>query len=104
MRGAAVGLCKILFEEVGFQMFSEDGQGLCCLSFRGKLDPPLGGQRRAWTRLSGNCPPVGVGGPRDQRWQIVVLVLGCRVMLKTAVKQSFKLQFKMLRDSVQCCK
>ena len=34
-------LFEILFEEVGFQMFSEDGQRLCCLSFRGKLVPPL---------------------------------------------------------------
>jgi hypothetical protein len=29
------GLVKILFEEVGFEMFSEDGQGLCCTSFMG---------------------------------------------------------------------
>ena len=36
----------MLFEEVGFQMFSEDGQGLCCPSFEGKLVPPLGCQDR----------------------------------------------------------
>ena len=41
-----VGLFKVLFEEVGVQMFLEDGQGLCCPSFRGKLVPPLGCQDR----------------------------------------------------------
>jgi hypothetical protein len=45
-RGVAVGLFKILFKEVGFQMFSEDGPGLCCPRFRGKLVPPLGCQDR----------------------------------------------------------
>ena len=44
--GSAVGLVKILFaREVGL-MFSEDGQGLCGPSFRGKLVPPLGCQDR----------------------------------------------------------
>jgi hypothetical protein len=42
----AVGLFNILFEEVGFQMFSEDGQGLCCPSFRGKRVPLLECQDR----------------------------------------------------------
>jgi hypothetical protein len=37
----ARGLFKILFEEMEFQVFLEDGRGLCCPSFRGKLDPPL---------------------------------------------------------------
>ena len=78
-----MGLFTILFEEVGFQMFLEDGQGLCCPSFRGKLVPPLvcqvPGPRRAWTGLSGSCPSVGMGGPRDQRWQNEVLGMGCRV-------------------------
>ena len=36
--GRGRGLVKILFEEVGFQVLSEDGQGLCCPSFRGKMD------------------------------------------------------------------
>ena len=59
---------KILFEEVLFQMFSEDGQRL--LSERqGEAGSTIGvpGQRRAWTGLSGSCPPI------------VVLRLGCRV-------------------------
>jgi hypothetical protein len=72
-----VGLFKILFEEVDFQRFWEDGQRLCSPSTRGKLVPP--GVRRAWTGLSGSCPPVGVGGPRDQRWQNRVLGFGCNV-------------------------
>jgi hypothetical protein len=36
----------MLFEEVGFQVLSEDGQGLCCPSFSGKLVPPLEWQDR----------------------------------------------------------
>ena len=39
------GFFKILLE-VGFQMFSEDGQILCCPSFRGKLIPSLVSQDR----------------------------------------------------------
>ena len=35
-------LCKILFEEVGCQTFSEDEQGLCCPDVRGKLVPLMG--------------------------------------------------------------
>ena len=31
---------------VGFQVFLEDGQGLCSPSFRGKLLPPVGCQDR----------------------------------------------------------
>jgi hypothetical protein len=42
----AVGLFKIPFEEVAFQMVLEDGQGLCSPSFRGKLVPPLECQDR----------------------------------------------------------
>ncbi|XP_055723313.1 E3 ubiquitin-protein ligase MARCHF2-like isoform X2 [Salvelinus fontinalis] len=36
-------------------------------------------QRRAWAGLSGSCPSIGVGGPRDLRWQNCVLGLGCSV-------------------------
>ena len=32
----------VMLEKVGFQMVFEDGQGLCCPSFRGKLVPTLG--------------------------------------------------------------
>jgi hypothetical protein len=47
VRGDVVGVVfKILFEEVGFQMFLKDGQGLCCPRFRGKLVAPLGCQDR----------------------------------------------------------
>ena len=35
-----MGLFKIAFDYVGFQMFWEDGRGLCCPSIRGKLVPP----------------------------------------------------------------
>lgn len=63
--GGAVGLFTILFERVGFQMFSEHRQGLCCSSFRGKLVP----HRGAGTEELGlgSCPPVGLGVPRDGR-------------------------------------
>jgi hypothetical protein len=38
---------------VEFQMFSEDGQRLCCPCVRGKMVPPLGCQDREETGLSG---------------------------------------------------
>ena len=67
MLGGAVGLFKKLFEDVGFQMFSEDGQGICCPSFREKLVPLLEYEdRRVLTGLSMNHPSVWVEGPRDQ--------------------------------------
>jgi hypothetical protein len=62
-------------------MFSEDGQGFCCPSYRAKLIPLLGFQDREelGTGLSRSFPPIEVGGPKDQRWQDGVLRLGCRV-------------------------
>ena len=59
-------------------MFSEDGQGLCCPSFRGEAGSTIGvpGQRRVWTELSESGPPVGLGAPRDLRWQDRVGVEG----------------------------
>jgi hypothetical protein len=56
-------------------MFSEDGQGLCCPEKAGSTIW-VPGQRRAWTGLSGSCPPIGVGEPRDLRWQNGVLGVG----------------------------
>lgn len=41
------GVFKILFKELGFQTFSEDGQELCCPSISGKLVPSL-----TWVHLT----------------------------------------------------
>jgi hypothetical protein len=41
-----VVLLKILFKEVGFQMFSEDGQGLYCHSLKGEAVSTTGVPRQ----------------------------------------------------------
>ena len=76
---SGVGLFKILFEDVGFQMFLEDGQGLCCPSFREKMFPSLWCQNREELSLGvGAVLPKGWLGQETRGGG--VLVLGCRVL------------------------
>jgi hypothetical protein len=56
------GLFKILFEEVGIQMFSEDGQGLCCPSFRGGWFHHWGARTEESLDWAEREPPSRTGG------------------------------------------